>query len=556
MADPNVIDLQAKRDEQAEVEAQSPRHVLEAEISIVSTLMKRPEALPQCVNVPPEDFGNARCRLVFQTLLEMYAANDPIEEIGLCDRLERNGDLNRIGGWSFITELAQRTWATDVAIGNWLKIIHAQAVRRQKAREALGIAKEADALKSLAKREDADLAEIGKIIQKLDKQVSLARKAEADGSFELAKLWARERLSRYEWDPKIGGARVRLPPQRYGLARHGERPAPEWVFPRLWNDRTFIMIGGEPKSAKTLLGMTMMLCIAAGAPLPLTEEGIEPKRTGPVFCFCAEDSLDMVIDRFDAMANGLSLNEAQRFSAERNLVILPRQRMDLFDDDTLIELCAWVYLFCGERPAAIMVDPVKDAFGLKEENNAEMGEVGERFRKVRDVFQAPTLGVHHFTKGSDNRRGNMALRGGASLGGKLDGGIYFSRTHKTTKRSEIEVEVKDGANLPPLTLQPVFDVDEHGRAKSISWQAEEKREAEAAKSASIEQLIFAVLTKHAPSPEKAISANRVEAILRDEGHGIRGGTARQFLEKMIETGLSERCGSKYCAGPNNPPEQP
>ena len=85
---------------------------LEAESSVLSAMMISAEALQEClIGLTPDDFFHPSNRIVFMAMREMFDKNLPIDAISLADQLRTQGELDRIGGRSFLLGLGNNSLA-------------------------------------------------------------------------------------------------------------------------------------------------------------------------------------------------------------------------------------------------------------------------------------------------------------------------------------------------------------------------------------------------------------------------------------------------------------
>lgn len=85
---------------------------LEAESSVLSAMMISAEALQEClIALTPDDFFHPSNRIVFVAMREMFDKNLPIDTISLADHLKSQGQLDRIGGPSFLLGLGNNSLA-------------------------------------------------------------------------------------------------------------------------------------------------------------------------------------------------------------------------------------------------------------------------------------------------------------------------------------------------------------------------------------------------------------------------------------------------------------
>ena len=84
----------------------------EAEASVLSAMMISVDALQEClISLDPEDFYQPSNRTVFVARREMCDKNLPIDNISLADYLKSSGELERVGGRSFLLGLGTNSLA-------------------------------------------------------------------------------------------------------------------------------------------------------------------------------------------------------------------------------------------------------------------------------------------------------------------------------------------------------------------------------------------------------------------------------------------------------------
>ena len=97
----------------------------QAEQSVLSAMMRSPEAFQECLlEVSAEDFYQPANRTVFNTMCSLFNANLPIDPISVADSLRSAGELERVGGMSYLLDLA----GDPFALASWPH--HAQILRR------------------------------------------------------------------------------------------------------------------------------------------------------------------------------------------------------------------------------------------------------------------------------------------------------------------------------------------------------------------------------------------------------------------------------------------
>ena len=104
---------------------------LEAESSVLSAMMISAEALQEClIGLTPDDFFHPSNRIVFVAMREMFDKNRPIDAISLADQLRTQGDLERIGGRSFLLGLGNDSLAL-VGWRRYIEMLHRDTTLRK-----------------------------------------------------------------------------------------------------------------------------------------------------------------------------------------------------------------------------------------------------------------------------------------------------------------------------------------------------------------------------------------------------------------------------------------
>lgn len=83
-----------------------PPQNIEAEASVLGSVLIEKDAIIKIADiVKPDDFYVDRNGLIFAAIMDLYEARQPIDIVSLSNKLSEAGELERIGGASYITEL-------------------------------------------------------------------------------------------------------------------------------------------------------------------------------------------------------------------------------------------------------------------------------------------------------------------------------------------------------------------------------------------------------------------------------------------------------------------
>ena len=98
---------------------------IDAEKSVLAACMLDANALEEIIlKLKPNNFFRPAHRIIFQAACDLNARRIPVDQISLADTLNASGQLDAVGGQSYLLELADNTFA----LTNWAN--HADIVKR------------------------------------------------------------------------------------------------------------------------------------------------------------------------------------------------------------------------------------------------------------------------------------------------------------------------------------------------------------------------------------------------------------------------------------------
>lgn len=102
----------------AEIDTNSfvPPHNLEAEQAVLGSVLIRPDALHDIIDViAPKSFYSPQHQVIFESMLSLHAKLTPIDLLTLSTYLEDHGKLSKVGGKSYIATLSNGVPSTENA---------------------------------------------------------------------------------------------------------------------------------------------------------------------------------------------------------------------------------------------------------------------------------------------------------------------------------------------------------------------------------------------------------------------------------------------------------
>ena len=129
-----------------------PPQNLDSEMALLGSIMLRPEALPEIMDIlRPDAFYSDKHKTVFLAMVHLYDKREPIDLLTLSSKLKESGDLDRIGGMSYLTELVNTVPSSSNA-EHYAAIVEKKYTMRK-------LIEAAEHIEKLGYEEESELAE-------------------------------------------------------------------------------------------------------------------------------------------------------------------------------------------------------------------------------------------------------------------------------------------------------------------------------------------------------------------------------------------------------------
>lgn len=239
---------------------------------------------------------------------------------------------------------------------------------------------------------------------------------------------------------------------------------PEWAVEEWWTLGSHGIIAGLPKSFKSLVAFDMAVSLASETPF-LGSYTVNPRAVGPVLMVQQENSLPMVRDRLLKISHnrGLQVGDASingdvvSFQAPPAIPIFFYNDfgfdMTMPDDREAIE-----NVIRQEGIKTIIFDPLYLMIGGADENSAkEIRPVLQWLLRIRNLYNAQVMVVHHWGKGSATRGGRgvggTRLLGSTTIYGWLEAALYLEARHTDAGiQVVVEREFRERPSPPPIAF--------------------------------------------------------------------------------------------------------
>lgn len=142
----------------------SPPQNAEAEASLLGALLIDSDAIVKIADtVGPRDFFDKRNERIYEAILQLYEQHQSIDVLTLADKLKNNGQLDNVGGASYLTELTNFV-PTAAHVEQYADIVAQKALRRRlitASREIVGLGyDESKQLRELIEEAETRLFEV------------------------------------------------------------------------------------------------------------------------------------------------------------------------------------------------------------------------------------------------------------------------------------------------------------------------------------------------------------------------------------------------------------
>lgn len=197
----------------------------------------------------------------------------------------------------------------------------------------------------------------------------------------------------------------------YSTSELLELPPPEWQVEPIFPKRGFVVLFGQPGTAKSFIALDLLASICLGKPW-------QGHKTGsPTFgvYVAAEGGVGMSRRMMAWMVEHGIEDDANR-------IAWLLQPIDVYGDSEQLQTLADTILHIwGRMPDIIVIDTLARCFDGDENQQEDMGRFIKGVDKLRHDFKATVVVVHHTNLGGERERGNTALRGAADAMMKVEG---------------------------------------------------------------------------------------------------------------------------------------
>lgn len=418
-----------------------PPHSLEAEQSVLGAMIIDKEAINTAVEtIRPEDFYKEANKEIYETILELYNRNEPVDLITLSEELKKRGTLENVGGINYLTSLSGSV-ATTANVKYYCDIVEEKSILRR-------LIKSCDEI--IAKSfEDAE--EVNSIIERAEKSIFDITQGRNNEGFSPIKEVLLDSFSRIEEMSMNEGGLT-------GLTT-GFLDIDEKLSGLQKSD--LILLAARPSMGKTALGLNIALNSAI-------------KGNGHVAIFSLEMSKEQLVQRMLSSVSHVNLQKiiSGRLDEDEWVKIVqamgPLSSTNIFIDDTpgisIMEMkakCRKLKIEKGLDLVVVDYLQLMQSDSPSESRQQEISSISRGLKALAKEMECPVLALSQLSRApelrSDHRPILSDLRESGAIEQDADIVMFLYRdeyyNEDTDKKNIGEVIIAKHRNGPTGTVE-------------------------------------------------------------------------------------------------------
>lgn len=410
-----------------------PPQNIDAEKSLLGSLLIHREAINKVADyLKPEDFYNRSHQLIYEAVFLLFEKREPIDLLNLSNKLQEMNVLEQIGGRAYLTSLVASV-PSAAHVASYAKIVQ----RKKMLRDLIDAA---HYIIALSHREEEDVENL--LDEAEQKLFAVSQKSLTKNFLDVGSTLdqAMERITN-QHDGNLRGHKtgyIDLDHTLGGLQKSD-----------------LIIIAARPSVGKTSLALNLAYNIA--------------KQKIPVGIFSMEMSLDQIVDRFIALASGVSLSQFRTGQLARDGDDLLRitmacdelKNLPLFIDDSpspnILQMRAMARRLQAEHGLGLLVVDYLQLMSGRRNYDSQVQQVTEISRGLKGLskeLNIPIIALSQLSRAVEQRGGDgrpklSDLRDSGSIEQDADLVMFIHREDKIDERKARE---NNKMNIAQLTI--------------------------------------------------------------------------------------------------------
>ena len=428
-----------------------PPQNIEAEQSLLGCLLIDKDSLVKIADIiRADDFYKDAHREIFETILELYEKREPIDLIGLGNRLEERGTLEKIGGKTYLTTLAN-TVPTASHIVSYAQIVQ----RKSTLRRLLGTAGE---IIELAHKETD---EVDALLDKAEQSLFGVSQRYLRRSFTSITEVLTEAFDRIDELHRETG-KLRGVPTYYSSLDN--------VLAGLQKS-DLIILAARPSVGKTTLALDIARNVAVRAKIPVGIFSLEMSKEQLVDrLLCAEAGVDLWKMRTGRLSDQGQDDDFTRINRAMGVLSEAKMYIDDTANASVMEIRTKARRLQSEHGLGLIVIDylqLMEGTGDRENRVQEVSYISRNLKAIARELNVPVLALSQLSRGVESRDSHIPrladLRESGSIEQDADVVLFLYREATYTrdlppdKAHITEVIIAKHRNGPTGKIQLFFD---------------------------------------------------------------------------------------------------
>ncbi len=428
-----------------------PPQNTEAEQSVLGALMLDKDAIIKVSDfLSPEDFYRSAHAVIYETMLELFEQNEPIDLLSVSNKLEEKGRLEEIGGISYLTELIN-------SVPSAANVVHyAKIVRKKKLHRDL-----IEAAYEITELGYQEVEEVENLIDEAEKRIFAVSQRSIKRYFIPLKPALEEAFERIDALHKGDGSTLRgLSTGFYELDN---------VLGGLQKS-DFIILASRPSMGKTTLSLDIVRHVAVNNKIPVGVFSLEMSSSQIVDrLLCAQARISLWKLRTGRLSTQGEHNDFSRIQEAIGVL----SESPIFIDDTpastVMELKTKARRLQSEHGLGLVVVDylqLMDEPRIKTDNLVQkITEISRGLKALARELDIPVLALSQLSRAVEQRPLGIPrladLRESGSLEQDADVVLFIYREDHYKKDSEkkniVEIHIAKHRNGPTGIVELYFN---------------------------------------------------------------------------------------------------
>ncbi|MDR9853708.1 replicative DNA helicase [Paenibacillus sp. VCA1] len=423
-----------------------PPQNLEAEQAVLGAILLQSEAMITAMErVQPEDFYDASHQLIYEAMIQLGEENQPIDLVTLTSRLQDKGQLEDVGGVSYLAKLAHAV-PTAANVEYYAQIIEEKSMLRRLIRTATQIVSE-----GYSGGED-----VSGMLSDAERRILEISNRRTGSGFVAIRDVLMEVFDRVEVLNQQGGSTTGIPTGFVDLDR----------MTNGFQRSDLIIVAARPSVGKTAFALNIAQNVAVRAKETVAIFSLEMSAPQLVNrMICAEANLDANLMRTGDF-------KTDEDWAKLTMGIASLAEAEIYIDDTPGITVADIRSKCRRLKkekglGMIVIDYLQLIQGRGkpgENRQQEVSEISRTLKQIARELMVPVIALSQLSRGVEQRQDKRPmmsdLRESGSIEQDADIVAFLYRddyyNQETEKKNIIEIIIAKQRNGPVGTVELVF----------------------------------------------------------------------------------------------------